>query len=109
MTEKYIGINAFISILKERQKEFGGSPRAFGKTAFCVLEETINKLQSFPTADVAPVIHAHWIRRFCDHRNDYYDVLEYPYRCSACREKSKELTKRCPECGAKMDEKENEK
>lgn len=57
-----------------------------------------------PTADVEPVVHAHWIRRLRDHRNDYYDVMEYPYRCSACREKNKEESKRCPECGARMDE-----
>ena len=105
MTEKYIGVNAFISVLKERQKEFDGLSRSFGKTAAYVLEEIINKLQSFPTADIEPVVHAHWLRRRWDHMNDYYDVMEYPYRCSACRVKSKESTKRCPECGARMDEK----
>ena len=61
-------------------------------------------INEIPTADVEPIVHAHWIRRTHDHMNDYYDVMEYPYRCSACRVKSKELTKRCPECGAKMDE-----
>ncbi len=58
----------------------------------------------FPTEDVEPIVHAHWIHRTRDHRNDYYDVMEYPYRCSACRVKNKELTKRCPECGARMDD-----
>lgn len=67
-------------------------------------EEAVeNILNDIPEAELAPVIHAHWIHRFCDHRNDYLDVLEYPYRCSACRVKNKELTKRCPECGARMD------
>lgn len=60
-------------------------------------------LANMKEADVEPVVHAHWIRRFCDHRNDYLDVLEYPYRCSWCRVKNKEITKRCPECGARMD------
>ena len=69
------------------------------------LENTIQRiLDEAPTTNVEPIVHAHWIRRIWDHRNDYYDVLDYPYRCSACRMKNKELTKRCPECGAKMDE-----
>lgn len=66
----------------------------------------LTEIQYAPKADAEPVRHAHWIDRTRDHRNDYYDVMEYPYRCSACRVKSKELTKRCPDCGAKMDEKE---
>lgn len=68
------------------------------------VKEVKRFLDDQPTADVEPIVHAHWIRRTRDHRNDYYDVMEYPYRCSACREKSKEHTKRCHECGARMDE-----
>ena len=69
----------------------------------------LSAIDDTPTADVEPIVHAHWIRRYCDHRNDYYDVLAYPYICSACREKNKEATKRCPECGARMDEKVRDK
>ncbi|MGN0686818.1 MAG: hypothetical protein ACI4KA_01775 [Oscillospiraceae bacterium] len=49
-----------------------------------------------PAADVAPVVHAHWI--IC---SDGY----YPY-CSRCREEptSREMTKFCDHCGAKIDE-----
>lgn len=71
----------------------------------CVVDVCIKKE---PAADVEPIVHAHWIRRYCDHRNDYLDVLAYPYICSWCREKSKETTKRCPECGARMDDKVKE-
>ena len=63
----------------------------------------LDRFYNLPREDVEPIVHAYWIRRTWDHRNDYYDVLDYPYRCSACREKSKELTKRCPNCGARMD------
>ena len=49
-----------------------------------------------PAADVAPVVHGHWI--IC---SDGY----YPY-CSVCKcePKGREMTKFCGECGAKMDE-----
>ena len=103
MTEKYIGVNAFTSVLKERQKALGESPRALGKTAFCVLEETINKRQSVPTADVAPVVHGHWIYMF--QQDDYFF-----YKCSVCGRFERVLVKseinampHC-HCGANMDE-----
>lgn len=101
MITGYIDADAFISVLKERQKEFDGCGRAFGKTAFCVLEETINKLQLFPKADVAPVVHAHWI---CLGFGDY--------ECSHCHEYITEDFIEgaffCDNCGAKMDEEVSE-
>ena len=60
-------------------------------------EAAILKIQA---ADVAPVIHAHWIR--------------YPdcgvTKCSNCGWSIEECwdSKWCPECGAQMDEKEND-
>lgn len=50
-------------------------------------------------ADVAPVVHAKWI--IC---SDGY----YPY-CSKCKREpqGREMTKFCPNCGAKMDDDEN--
>jgi len=99
MTEKYISVNAFISTLKEMQKEFCNCSRSFGKTASCVLEETINKLQSFPTVDVTPVIHAHWIQK--------KEMIRSPeaknYNCSACGKESFAYPN-CPYCRAIMDE-----
>ena len=49
-----------------------------------------------PAADVAPVVHGHWI--IC---SDGY----YPY-CSRCKEEpsGRKMTKYCDHCGAKMDE-----
>ena len=48
-----------------------------------------------PTLDVEPVRHGRWIIS-----SDGY----YPY-CSECKErpKSGDMTKHCPNCGAKMD------
>ena len=64
------------------------------------IEELLNDFyvipKDTPAADVAPVIHGHWI--IC---SDGY----YPY-CSVCKRepKGREMTKFCGECGAKMDE-----
>ena len=61
-------------------------------------------LKVFPTADVAPVRHAHWIIKqlewdFGDPPNDYID-----YTCSNCKIRLDNDTLFCPYCGAKMDE-----
>ena len=48
-------------------------------------------LANLKKADVAPVVHAHWI--------DGYKWQT----CSKCRNKGKKSWKFCPNCGAKMD------
>ena len=57
-------------------------------------------IDDMPAADVAPVVHGHWI--IC---SDGY----YPY-CSVCKcePQGREMTKFCPNCGAKMDEEDNQ-
>ena len=59
-----------------------------------VLKQTITDIENQPSEDVAPVIHAHWI-----------DTL-YGWKCSNCEEEQEYTLnfKRCPNCGAKMDE-----
>ena len=60
--------------------------------------KNLQSISDMPTADVAPVIHAHWIR--------------YPdcgvTKCSNCGWSIEECwdSDYCPHCGAKMDEKE---
>lgn len=97
MTEKYIGVNAFIGVLKEMQKEFNECHRAFGKTATCVLKEIINRLQLFPTADVAPVVHAHWERKA------YFPDGTPAWVCSRCGHPEEVKYSHC-NCGARMEE-----
>ena len=57
-----------------------------------VIEENIERL---PAADVAPVVHAHWIT---DEDGDFWT-------CSNCRKFIYKNCARgyCPKCGAKMD------
>ena len=72
-------------------------PKAFINPAHAEGWNTaIQIINEAPAADVAPVVHGHWI--IC---SDGY----YPY-CSVCKcePKGREMTKFCGECGAKMDE-----
>lgn len=61
----------------------------------------LSAIDETPTADVAPVVHAHWMGG---------GGLCSPY-CSNCKKYSPrgERFNYCPNCGAKMDEKESEK
>ena len=58
-----------------------------------------------PSADVAPVIHAHWIFEHHPRDTGYYFIRIV---CSNCGLKTDGKSKYCPNCGAKMDESEDE-
>lgn len=62
-----------------------------------VLKAVQNGLINFPTADVAPVRHAHWMQK-------PQKWWLFPYQCSACKAFQGGATEYCPDCGAKMDE-----
>ena len=61
----------------------------------------VNIVEDIKPADVAPVVHAHWIR----HENaDEIDGYEVPmFECSKCRAWKEDDSDYCPDCGAKMD------
>ena len=55
------------------------------------------ELSCIPTADVAPVIHAHWIRKA------FFPDGTPAWVCSACGHPEEEKLDYC-NCGAKMDD-----
>lgn len=70
----------------------------------------IDTIDNFPTADVAPVRHGHWIRP------DVPNTRSYKWQCSECGQTAYWLHygnrgnkniickySYCPNCGAKMD------
>ena len=74
----------------------------------CWVDDMLDEVDCFQTAaDVAPVIHAHWIEQEDGNLDTYYT-------CSSCKEDfdliagtpCENLYNYCPSCGAKMDEKE---
>lgn len=74
----------------------------------CDVDDMLNDVDNFPTADVAPVKHGKWILDREEH-----SMCEDEYICSKCKvsvcsegwcdEKFLEMNKYCPSCGAKMD------
>lgn len=69
---------------------------------YCTRDVKVDKL---PVADVALIVHAHWIEQF---EGTYLRRAMY---CSACKKKSglggseaNQMKPYCPNCGAKMDE-----
>ena len=69
------------------------------------------RLKKAPTIEATPVVHAHWVTEQEAEEINRYDLT---YCCSACGHCDWDCTESegfeyCPNCGAKMDEKENDK
>lgn len=65
----------------------------------CEVYDIYKKIIEAPTVEAKPVVHAHWLKRDIDHTWN---------RCSACGDNSHYPSNYCPNCGAQMDEKEND-
>lgn len=67
------------------------------------------KISNFPAADVAPVVHGHWLAW-----EEQFPEKKVPKKsklgvfCSACRDHSDNRSAFCPNCGAKMDKEANQ-
>lgn len=72
-----------------------------GKKIPTVVIRIMHDIKALPAADVAPVVHAYWIR----HENvDEIDGYKVPmFECSKCRAWKEDDSDFCPDCGAKMD------
>ena len=69
------------------------------------------RLKKAPTIEIKPVVHAHWVTEQETEEINRYDLT---YCCSACGHCDWDCTESegfeyCPNCGAKMDERENDK
>lgn len=68
----------------------------------------LDEIQDAPTVDAVPVIHGHWVANmayYCDESG----VVDY--KCSECSSYvvyEEYLPNYCPNCGAKMEEKDGE-
>lgn len=73
----------------------GGIPFAQGARAMAIVVEQMSP------ADVAPVVHAYWIR----HENADIICRYYVpnFECSQCGTWKEDDSDYCPDCGAKMD------
>ena len=79
-----------------------------GRKSLDIVDDTLNivaRIEKIPAADVAPVVHGHWI----------WHEEEFEYECSACHcrfdynhmfelfDHGFQYANWCPNCGAKMD------
>lgn len=110
MTEKakYIDVkelSIILDIMKNPDSEFATDDYIDGFSDG--ISAAIKELEAFPTADVEPVRHGHWVSE--------YDCGYITPHCSECGETA--LTKEetsydyvyssyCPRCGAKLDKTE---
>ena len=70
----------------------------------------IEQLKAIPSADVEPVRHGQWIRESVGSDNSLAGYFEIAMaECSECGTCIMGKPNYCPNCGAKMDEKEQEK
>ena len=72
---------------------------------FSAINET--EIMNFPAADVAPVVHAYWIKTANTWTHDYQEASRQLYRCSKCGRIATAQEPFC-NCGAKMDGDKNE-
>ena len=62
-------------------------------------------IKAIPAADVAPIVHAHWIEQSPD-----FDLCGVAYyKCSECGKEQQLNSHYCQFCGAKMDERSEDK
>lgn len=90
MTDEYISKQDAVDVASED-----------GKKIPTVAIRIMHDIKALSPADVAPVVHAYWIR----HENaDMFDGYEVPmFECSKCRAWKEDDSDFCPDCGAKMD------
>ena len=90
---RYIDVEPLEDKLKEHIK------KTESELMLGALSTFLRVLDITPTADVAPVRHGYWV-----------SINEYPYeKCSICGETHDTvrcLDNYCPNCGARMDEKD---
>ena len=60
-----------------------------------------DKIKAIPAADVIPVRHGRWIEK---QEKDTFAGYLYSYECSECGRVKQRKEPYCPNCGARMDE-----
>lgn len=104
---EYIKLEDATAIIEEKQKELCpvgryGRGYVYGteREKYDAWEEILDALENLPAADVAPVVHGHWIEK--------KSAVGRYFECSNCGAHENKHTaikgRFCWGCGAKMDE-----
>ena len=107
---EYIEREALIAHIKDLPTWWADAGGVYGRSmkypeGMFDCEDVISSVENAPPADVAPVVHGHWIEQEDGNLDTYYT-------CSSCKEDfdliagtpCENLYNYCPNCGAKMDE-----
>jgi len=106
MAEKYIKLSDVKDVLANAGRVTEYIYDGYESISGYVIDDVDDGLTEIPIADVAPVVHAHWIKYDVD-------IAEHPLHCSVCGWSNHHISNReienfgfCPnpKCGAKMDE-----
>ena len=92
----------------------------FYESVLCILSEDstndranqiIDAFDDLPTADVQPVVHAHWIPQYVSKRglSDFFTCSECDKSCFTYHKVKMCSNNFCPNCGARMDGDDNAK
>lgn len=68
------------------------------------LRYSASVLRRVASGELAPVVHAHWIKRYDTLSQDYNSDDNWYYECSKCGGADSEPAKYCHRCNATMDE-----
>lgn len=101
---EYIDKSAVVEMLDKLAWDKEGDAGGF---FYPVMARASLEVEYFPAADVAPVVHEHWIKcQFADSAmllNKDKLCLTDGFICGNCGHDAYEKTAYCPHCGAKMD------
>lgn len=95
-------IDAEKIIFSERVIMLGGT-QGTSETRRIAYKESVDKI---PSADVEPIVHAHWIPlygRMYACNDKIGEIVQTGYKCSACGREEEDRWQIC-RCGARMDE-----
>lgn len=104
MRDEFIAKQDAVGII-EKEMENYVSDIWYKSATHSALNDVNENIKSLKPADVALVVHAHWIR----HENaDIICGYYVPsFECSQCGAWKEDDSDFCPDCGAKMDEMED--
>lgn len=71
----------------------------------CWVDDAIGEIENYPTADVQPVVHGHWVKKPLEETIGN-GVPIYAMFCSVCDWMGNEIDNYCSNCGADMREEE---
>ena len=110
---EYIYKDEAFAIIENKQREIcpmGRYSRAavYGsdREAFDNWQEILDEIEAIPSADVAPVRHARWVKIY-ENGEPKVEQHQIGVFCSKCMNMPKDRfteSDYCPNCGAKMDE-----